>query len=224
MKQKIVRNANGMATRFVPTQTINIRSLTENQLLRVFDQIQPDQPHHDLPLVLYNTRVRGRRVDQNQQAVMVSGALLNSLLAAAPAVLPLVRFTRIVDDFLLPEDRFSRALLKLTPRQEMKTLDEEIDPAGLVTTPDRFVDATLNVRAPLVPLVVSGAVSTITFNVADAGQVAHIEYVTVLEYPIIEIRRLAEQPSHITNVYQGTDAYLFHPSLAALLGLALPTL
>ncbi len=168
MKQLAIRNARGMATKFVPTQVIRIRSLMYDQLLRVFDQIRLHQSHNMLPLSLIDVKVKeygGRpRTINILKAVMVSPEYFNALMLANPLVAPLVEPQTVVDDFLMPGDRFNRALAEVVPRT-----------VSAVTT-----------------------------------------------YPVLRIETLHDQPKHITNTYQGIQAYVMHPALATILALPLP--
>lgn len=234
MIQKGTRSANGVVTRFVPSQLLDIAALIDDQLTIVLNSLQPGQPQYNLPFLVYENRISPNRITKVPLAVMMSDAVINAALLANPAIVPLIRYHLVVEPYLLPNDRFYRTLAQLAPTQEMITEIFEIGLTGVVTPPNQFVDATLSVRefvpppAPMgstiVPTAISGTTPSVTFGAADIGKEVEIEYVTVLEYPVIEIRRQAEQPSDITNIYQGTDAYMMHPSLAALLGIVLPSL
>jgi hypothetical protein len=225
MRQVAIRNSQGMATRFLPTRIINVRSLTEGRIVTFFSVLRP------APQGLYNeetlaivephqTNRNGRiRRTMALRAVMTSPELWTATIALNPGLIPLIDVMTIVDDFLLLEDRIVRILPKLTPTQHFRKLEEEV-PVGGILTVEPFVDASF--KSSIVPLATNGVAGTITFNLADVGDLANLEFVTTVRYPVVRIDLLHPQPSHISNVADGTQAYLFHQNLATLMGLSLP--
>jgi hypothetical protein len=230
IKQVAIRSASGVATRFLKTPVVKIRSLTENQLLRVFDDMQPTRSFHLQGIAIIDEQGRNQTsrytAVRTLKAVMVSPDYWAQQLALHAALLPSILVSPVVDSYLLIDDRFNRVLSRLPAHQDI--VHETLVVGGPYTTRYRFTDSTVRVSQGVVPVSTSGATQTVTFGVGDAGTTVVLTYVTAPLYNVLLIARTADQPTNsgLDSPAIGPQplAYLMDPALATALGISIPAL
>jgi hypothetical protein len=227
MKQAPVLSSSGMFSRFNVTRVVRAVELDYNQILRAFDTLKDGQVHRNLSLVLVDKVEQkiGNRFKQINilKAVLVSDKLYSDAKIANPAVVPFITEINTSDDFFLPDDRLTRALPRLAPKQERKESTHIIGGGGLVTIGIPYVDATLYVTPALVPTATNGTAGTVTFPVINVGDTVRLSYVTQALHPTLIVGR--QEPQTITPSLDITNsqlAILMNSTLAGLLGIALP--
>ena len=230
IKQVEIRSASGVATHFLKTPVVKIRSLTENQLLRLFDDMQPTSPFYLQGIAIVDEQERNQTSRYAQvrtlKAVLVSPDYWAQQLALHAGLIPTIVVTPLVDAYLLLDDRFNRVLPRLAPHQD--AVHETLVVGGPYTTQYRFVDSTVRVSQGVVPTSTSGATQTVTFGAGDAGKTVVLTYVTTPLYHVIQIDRTHQQPTDggLDSIAVGPQpqGYLMDPGLAAALGIAVPAI
>lgn len=227
MTQAPVLSASGMYTRFSTTRVLYLQDLLNGKLLRCFDTLQPGAVFDNLALAVVD-RSQSKNGGQVKQvkvlkAVLVSHTQYAALKLANPLIVPSMKEFIVADDFLLPEDRFARTVVRTNPVQTRITNSYILDGAGVATTGIQFEDATLEVLHPaLTPSAVDGTAGTFTFTVGDAGKEVKVIFVTKAINPVFLINRLEATAKPALVVKNETLAVLLSPTLAALLAVPLP--
>lgn len=173
MKQKAFLNSEGMFTNFRTTKVLQVNELNHNQFLRAFDTLKPGAIHEDEALALVEkvSKKNSNKINQFNvlKGVLVSETLFEDSKTATPAVVPYIVEKLVTDDFLIPDDRFSRLLNSIAPIQELREGTYVIDGGGVANVGVPFEDATLAVISPaIVPSAINGAAGTVTFPAGGA--------------------------------------------------------
>jgi len=227
MKQAHTLSQSGMFSKFKTTRVIRTVELDYNQILRAFDTLKEGEVHEmqSLALVEKQTqKLRGRLRQVNiLKAVVVSSVYYEAQKLANPAVVPFISELKTVDDFFLPDDRFTKILSKIAPKQERKESAHVIGAGGLVNIGTPFDNPSLTVLPPIVPTLVSGNAGTVTFPLINIGDIVKLSYVTQALHTTLLIKRQAKQPMSLNLYIQNdTHAVVLNPTLAGLLGISLP--
>lgn len=219
------------STHWTYTAVVLLKDVINGQLLRILDALKTTSPFAGLQalavadetLEKIGAKRRPRRV---LKAVLVPEKMWTTALAMHPEALLYIKETPIIDDFLLPQDRFTRVLPHLAPTQERRTEVKVVGAGGIVDLGVQFVDATFT-STPVAPTGTAGALGNATYALGDIGTEVTISYVTQPVYEVIKILRIAVQPinSHLEEQAKNQPiwGYLIHPALATLLGISVPT-
>lgn len=227
MKQVPIISRSGMFSRFETTRVIRTVELDYNQILRAFDTLKDGEVHRMQSLALVEKaqqKVRGRLRQVNiLKAVVVSDVYYEAQKLANPGVVPFIAEIKTVDDFFLPDDRFTKILGRITPKQERKESTHVIGVGGLVNIGTPFDDPSLVVDPPIVPTLVSGSAGTVTFPLINVGDIITLSYVTQALHPTLLVKRQPKQPTNLNLYIQNeTHAVVMNATLAGLLGISLP--
>ena len=225
MKQVPVVSSTGMFSRFNVTRVYRTVELDYGQIMRAFDTLRSDAVHEMESIALVEKtqqKVRGRLKQVNiLKAVLISNTYYEVQKALNTGVIPLISEVHTVDDFFLPEDRFTKVLAKLAPKQQRIEGSYTIGVGGVITLGVPFEEATLS--ASLTPTSVDGDAGTVTYPLINVGDTVTLSYVTKALYPTILIRRQAKQPTSLNLFIQDEiQAVVMSPALATLLGITLP--
>lgn len=225
MAQTAARNPEGMATSFRSTQTVNIRATTEAQLVQVLRSLSA-AGFESRPLALVQTGLsNGHRQINTLKALMVGPACWDALIAGSGMdVVRSISVALMTSDFLLAGDRFARMLSTLAPRQELvsKTFGIVLSGGvGLVDLGVPFDPASLKVSGP-VPTASFPSTGLLQFDAGDVGLGADVSFVTAPVFKAVKILRTHDQVPDSNGVVHPPYAYVMHPMLAPLLGLAVP--
>ena len=226
MKQSI--QVNRRAIDFTWTRVINVSDMQEAQLLRILDCLEKGPNSGEAFAVVHETYEKmygGYRPHNVLKAVMMSKTLWDDTLAANPGATLTLTEVPITDDFLYLQDRVSRVIPKLAPTQEKKHFSYVVPTGGVVTLGYSFVDS--SVHTSLASVSSDGNAGEITFASGDVGATVSGTVITQPHYTVISIERIEAQPNgaHLSRVasYQPSWGVLIHPSLAATLGVSLPS-
>lgn len=227
MKQVPIVSRSGMFSTFETTRVIRTVELDYNQILRAFDTLKDGELHRMQSLALVEKtqqKVRGRLRQVNiLKAIAISDAYYEDRKLANPGVVPFISEIRTVDDFFLPDDRFTKILGKISPKQERRESTHVIDPGGLVTIGTPFDDLSLIVEPPIAPTLVNGGAATVTFPLINAGDTVTLSYVTQALHPTLLVKRQPKQPNNLNLYIQNeTHAVVMNTTLAGLLGISVP--
>jgi len=228
MTQLAIRNRKGIATSFVNSPIVNIRSATDKQLTNILHTLEPDAIYENEAVVLIQTHMSSNhRQYKTIKAVMLSATYWDSIMATATlAVKRQLNVFSLTADFLLTGDRMLRILSRLSPRQDRHDKVYEVLDVGGVGQID------LGYPFSLSSLSYAGATPTATypttgileFAFVDVGKYVDVAFVTEPIYNVVKVLRTQDQPlDGSTGAVHPPYAYIFHPSLAAILSVTLPT-
>ena len=223
MTQLAVRNTEGMATSFPSTQLVNLRSTINFQMPHIYQKIQVGAIYEKLPLAFYQTQGRQRQIS-TIRALMVSPSYWEDLTGGAGlAITKQLNIYSLTSDFIANQDRFSRLIPRLSPRQERFDKVFEIKGFGSIGKVELgFAFSSIDVDGAT-PDTTYPSTGIVEFPPSDIGKIISIAYVTVPVYNIIKIIRTHEQPDgENTGVEHPPYAYVMHPSLAPTFGIPVP--